>query len=349
MIPENVQITNDLSKALDKFFLDQQYSKIAVLVDENTETHCLSILSDLLPDHWLIKIISGEENKNLTTCEQIWDALTKAEFDRKSLLINLGGGVIGDMGGFCAATFKRGMDFINIPTTLLSQVDASVGGKLGIDFNGLKNHIGVFQDPKLVIVASQFLNTLSQRELRSGFAEVLKHALIADKKYWKVLTANDFESQDWQQHINHSIGVKSGIVKNDPFEQGQRKLLNFGHTIGHAVETVHLGLERERLLHGEAIAIGMICEGFISTKKAGLDTNELLEMVQYLKLTYGLTKIGKDKFERILVLCQQDKKNLANVINCTLLKRIGEGIVNMPISTGEVLDAIFYYNQLSDK
>ncbi len=348
MIPESVQITNDLSNALGKFFAGRQYSKIGVLVDENTGSHCLPIISDLLPEHWSITISSGEERKNLDSCEQIWDVLTEWEFDRKSLLINLGGGVIGDMGGFCAATFKRGMDFINIPTTLLSQVDASVGGKVGIDFNGLKNHIGVFQNPQLVIVASQFLRTLSQRELRSGFAEVLKHALVADKDYWKVLTENDFESQDWEAHTDHSIGVKSKIVAADPFEKGQRKLLNFGHTIGHAIETVHLELE-DRLLHGEAIAIGMICEGFISTKKAGLGSGELLEMATYLKRTYGLIKVDKDKFERILALCQQDKKNLGNVINCTLLKNLGEGVVNIPISTGEVFDSIFYYNQLSDK
>lgn len=348
MIPESVQITNNLSNVLDKFFGDRQYSKVGVLVDENTETHCLPIISDLLPEHWSIKISSGEERKTLESCQQIWEAMTEAGFDRNSLLINLGGGVIGDMGGFCAATFKRGMDFINIPTTLLAQVDASVGGKLGIDFNGLKNHIGVFQDPQLVIVDSQFLRTLSQRELRSGFAEVLKHALIADKDYWDVLTGNDFESQDWEAHIDHSIGVKSKIVEEDPFEKGQRKLLNFGHTIGHAIETIHLDLDN-RLLHGEAIAIGMICEGFISTKKAGLSSEELIEMVTYLKRTYGLIKVGKDKFERILALCLQDKKNQANVINCTLLKKLGEGIVNMPISTGEVLDSMFYYNQLSDK
>ncbi len=346
MIPESIQITDDLSGALDKFFSNRQYSKIGVLVDENTETHCLSHIVGFLQEHWLIKISSGEEHKNLRTCEQIWEALTEASFDRKSLLINLGGGVIGDMGGFCATTFKRGIDFLNIPTTLLSQVDASVGGKLGIDFNGLKNHIGVFQHPQMVIISPQFLSTLSKRELRSGFAEVLKHALIADKDYWNILTSVSLESQDWETHIRHSINVKSGIVEEDPFEKGQRKLLNFGHTIGHAIETVYLDSENEKLLHGEAIAIGIICEAFISTKKVGLTNEELLEIAQYIKTTYDTIGIGKDKFERILELCQQDKKNLGNVINCTLLKHLGEGVVNVPISTGKVLDSIFYYNQL---
>ena len=349
MISESVQISNDLSAVLDEFFVKRQYSKIAVLVDENTERHCLSLIKEKLPEHWLIKIESGENHKNLDTCQQIWGALTEASFDRKSLLINLGGGVIGDMGGFCAATFKRGMDFINIPTTLLSQVDASVGGKLGIDFEGLKNHIGVFTDPKKVIVSSQFLKTLDKRELRSGFAEVLKHALIADKDYWGILTSQEVAGQDWDAHIQHSISVKSKIVKEDPFEKGQRKLLNFGHTIGHAIETVHLEKEGSRLLHGEAIAIGMICEAFISTKKAGLSKDELSELVNYLIQTFGLIQIDKKDFEGIVNLCLQDKKNQANVINCTLLKRLGEGVVNIPISTGEILDSMFYYNQLSNK
>lgn len=347
MIPESVQITQNLSETLKEFFSNHNYSKIGVLADENTEQHCLHLITSSLPEHWLIKISSGEENKNLQTCEQIWQALTEASFDRKSLLINLGGGVIGDMGGFCAATFKRGIDFINLPTTLLSQVDASVGGKLGVDFNGLKNHIGVFTDPEKVFVSSKFFETLPKREVRSGFAEILKHALIADKVYWQKLIENDLENQDWDAHIKHSIAVKSNIVQEDPFEKGLRKLLNFGHTVGHAIETVHLEEADERLLHGEAIAIGMICEAFISTKKAGLTQEELNEIVSYLTKTFGLEKIAKEKFDEILELCQQDKKNLGNVINCTLLSEIGVGIVNVPISTGEVLDSIFFYNQIN--
>lgn len=348
MIPVSVVISNDLSQDLERFLSENAYSNLAVLVDENTEEHCLSIILDVLPEHWLIRIDSGELNKNLSTCESIWGALTEASFDRKSLLINLGGGVIGDMGGFCAATYKRGIDFINIPTTLLAQVDASVGGKLGIDFNGLKNHLGVFQHPKRVLVSSSFLKTLDQRELRSGYAEVLKHALIQDRGYWDRLKSSDLADQDWDAHITHSITVKSNIVEQDPLEKGMRKLLNFGHTIGHGVETAYLDSDSP-LLHGEAIAIGMICESFISTKKSGLTEAELNDITTTLTQTFGLRKIEKEKLEMILGLCRQDKKNLGSVINCTTLKSIGEGVVNVPISEGEILDSIFYYNQLSDK
>jgi len=349
MIPENVIITRELSGSIESFLTANQYSKVGVLVDENTEQHCMPLITPSLPEHWCIRISSGEENKNLQTCEQIWGTLTEASFDRNSLLINLGGGVICDMGGFCAATFKRGIDFINIPTTLLSQVDASVGGKLGVDFNGLKNHIGIFKEPERVLVSSKFLETLSNRELRSGFAEVLKHALIADKDYWKLLIKHDLDKQVWDAHIEHSIGVKSKIVQEDPFEKGPRKLLNFGHTIGHAIETVYLEEGDGRLLHGEAIAVGMIGEAFLATKKAGLTKEELKEIVGYLSRVFDFRTIAKEKFDGILELCLQDKKNLGNVINCTLLNKIGEGIVNVPISTEEVLNSIFYYNQLSNK
>ena len=349
MIPDSVQITEDVRHALKGFIHANNYSNVAVLVDEHTEEFCLPEIRDALPEHWLIKIASGEEQKILSTCELIWESLTETGFDRNGLMINLGGGVIGDMGGFCAATFKRGIDFVNIPTTLLAQVDASVGGKVGIDFNGLKNHLGAFRDPELVIVHPKFLDTLPERELRSGYAEVIKHALIADADYWEVLRAKNFEQQDWASHIDHSIQVKSKIVEDDPLEKGLRKLLNFGHTIGHAIETTYLNEGKMPLLHGEAVAIGMMCEAFISSKKCGLPDDHLDQISSFLITTFEPVKIEKNKFEEILALCRQDKKNLGNVINCTLLKQIGEGMVNVPVSEGEILDAMFFYNQLSDK
>ncbi|MDA0196453.1 MAG: 3-dehydroquinate synthase [Bacteroidetes bacterium] len=349
MASKNVQITDDLSSVLDRFFFDRNYTQVAVLVDENTEQACLPLVKDLIPEHWLISIVSGESNKNLSTCESIWGALTEGSFDRHSLMINLGGGVIGDMGGFCAATFKRGIDFINIPTTLLSQVDASVGGKLGIDFQGFKNHIGVFKDPELVIIDPVFLKSLPNKELRSGFAEAIKHCLIADRKRWDEISQKNLDTQNWVDIIGHSVAVKEDIVAGDPFEKGQRKLLNFGHTIGHAIESTYLDRGEERLLHGEAIAIGMICESYLSKKKSGLQETELNEIVSYINRIFGLPQLDKEAFEEMVELISQDKKNQGKVINCTLLKTIGEGVVNIPISTGDVIDALFYYNQLSDK
>ncbi|MEQ9424050.1 MAG: 3-dehydroquinate synthase [Cyclobacteriaceae bacterium] len=347
MIPDSIKISNDLSSELGRFFFDRKYSKVAVLVDENTERHCLPAINDLIPEHWLIQIKSGEVNKNLETCERIWGALTEASFDRHGLLINLGGGVIGDMGGFCAATYKRGIDFINLPTTLLSQVDASVGGKLGIDFNELKNHIGLFKEPEMVLIAPPFLKTLPKAELRSGFAEVLKHCLIADKDHWKDVVSNRWDDQDWEAVIQHSVGIKASIVAEDPTEKGKRKLLNFGHTIGHAIETTFLNSEKH-LLHGEAIAIGMICEAWLSFKKLELPKEQLNDVEGKLFEIFGKMDLGKAHYQRIAELCTQDKKNQGNVINCTLLKSIGDGVINIPISIGEVLDSLFYYDQLNE-
>ncbi|MEQ8813081.1 MAG: 3-dehydroquinate synthase family protein [Imperialibacter sp.] len=331
MILGNVEITNNLPESLGRFFSVQSYSKVAVLVDENTRQHCYPKVVAHLPGHSVIEIKSGEEEKTLRTCEHIWNELTKLECDRKALLVNLGGGVIGDMGGFCAATYKRGIKFLNLPTTLLAQVDASVGGKLGIDFHGLKNHIGVFQEP--------------ERELRSGFAEVLKHALIADASYWKTLTAKPFEEQPWNDHIQHSIEVKSGVVDKDPKENGLRKILNFGHTIGHAVETALL-VSGNRLLHGEAIAIGMITEAFLSTKKTGLPQGSYKEITQYLLATYHPAQISKATIKKAESLILQDKKNEKATIKGSLLSAIGQSEYDVIITLGEVREALAEFNSV---
>ena len=249
----------DLSKPLLDYFKANQISKIFVIVDENTKMHCLPLLSfEGMPDYQLISIQAGEHHKNITTCNEIWEKLISADADRQSIVLNLGGGVIGDMGGFCAATFKRGIRFLQIPTTLLSQVDASVGGKLGIDFKEVKNAVGLFQNPEAVIIQPNFLQTLSYRELRSGFAEVIKHALIEDENQWKKLQNTvDLKAIDFQELIHHSVLIKKLIVEEDPFELGIRKKLNFGHTIGHAIESFYLNSD-DPLLHGEAIAWGMV-------------------------------------------------------------------------------------------
>lgn len=342
MIPENVLITDRLEDALGAFLQSIVFSQVGVLVDENTVQHCYPLIQGSLPTHHLIQIQSGELHKNLDTCVHIWQEMTNAGFDRKALWINLGGGVIGDMGGFCASTYKRGINFINIPSTLLAQVDAAVGGKLGIDFQGFKNHIGLFTDPLKVIISSELLKTLPERELRSGFAEVIKHSLIADRTYWPEIINHTFADQDWESHITHSVKVKAEVVSQDFKENGLRKILNFGHTIGHAIESYFLNTSSQ-LLHGEAIAIGMVSELYLSKKYAGLSTEELTEAEKYLLHVYGYVALDTAQIEEIANLAIQDKKNEKGIIYCTLLKKIGEAVYDIKIEVQDVVDALNYY------
>jgi len=345
LFSENVIINYDIEADLKQFFHQHTFSKTAVLVDECTKESCLPLIEDTLPkSYYLIEIKSGEEQKNLDTCVFIWDRLTEFAFDRKSLLINLGGGVIGDMGGFCAATYKRGITFINVPTTLLAQVDASVGGKLGIDFQGLKNHIGVFKDPLRVFISSKFLETLDRRELRSGFAEVIKHCLIRDASKFEEISKKELEAQDWEDVIAHSNQIKNDVVAEDPEEKGLRKILNFGHTLGHAIETYYMN-SGNRILHGEAIAIGMICETWLSEKKFGLTPEHTKMVIEYIKSVYDLDRIDPTAFEPILALTLQDKKNENNIVKASILKEIGNCQFNVELSMDEMKRSLEYYNE----
>ncbi len=286
----------------------RSYSKVVVLTDVNTREHCLPLIQGALPSEALhITVPAGEQHKTLETCSTIWTAMTEAVLDRQALVINLGGGVIGDMGGFCASVYKRGVPFLTIPTTLLSQVDASVGGKLGIDFMGFKNHLGVFQLPEIVLIAPAFLDTLPQRELRSGYAEVIKHGLIRDLAFFRSLPSSNWEKQDWSRVIRHSVSIKKAVVEVDPKEAGLRKILNFGHSIGHAVESFHL-TSSNPLLHGEAIAMGMIAEGFLSFEKIGFSFEELNELSHKLLQVFGKVTLNSKDLDAILDLCAQDKK-----------------------------------------
>ena len=343
MTAPNVIITDGIAETLSQFLRAESFSKIAVLVDENTQRHCYPVIASHLPDHSICQIESGEVHKNLTTCIHIWEHLTEHQFDRKALLINLGGGVIGDMGGFCAATYKRGIRFINIPTTLLSQVDASVGGKLGIDFQGYKNHIGLFQEPLRVLIDATFLKTLPIRELRSGFAETIKHSLIADADYWPTIRDTPFEQQNWKQIIAHSVAIKSKVVAEDFRESGQRKILNFGHTIGHAVESYFLNTEHS-LLHGEAIAIGMVAESFLSERHTGLPAADKEAIKTFLLKTYDHPPVPDEALADIVTLAQQDKKNTQTQVQCTLLKQIGRATFDVPITKEDIEIGIAYYN-----
>ena len=333
-----------ISESLATFFAQNEYSHIAILVDEFTNKYCLPIIQDLLPSNFTkILIKSGEHHKNLTTCEQVWDRMTKANMDRHSLLVNLGGGVIGDLGGFCASTYKRGIDFIQIPTTLLAQVDASVGGKLGIDFHGLKNHIGVFQLPKAVLIDPKFIDTLSIQQKKSGFAEIIKHCLIRDEKEWSAIRQQSFEELDLSKLIAHSVAIKEAVVLEDPKEAGLRKILNFGHTLGHAIETYLLDKGIRKILHGEAIAIGMIVEAFISHQRDLISLHELEEIESYLFENYGRVKLHPEEISKIIALTAQDKKNKGKEIRFSLLTGIGDCGYDIPISASEMKKAIQYY------
>lgn len=355
-----------------------QNRQVAVLVDENTKKNCYPILDAIfesakLPKPLLIEIPAGEIHKTLETCTHIWYELTQNHFDRKAILLNLGGGVIGDMGGFCAATYKRGIDFIQIPTTLLSQVDASVGGKLGIDFNGFKNHIGLFQIPSKVWIHTPFLKTLPQNEMRSGFAEVIKHTLIADKKAWQNLleiNINNFENQSesatknefWDKIVAHSVALKAHITESDPMEKGIRKILNFGHTIGHAIESYFIEENKKNtaqpvFLHGEAIALGMIAESYFSaflcqesnqkSSQTFISESDFEEIKTYISTLFEDSIIEFRKaiqqenvLQNIIKWAKQDKKNAQNTILTCALEEIGKATFDIPISETQILECL---------
>lgn len=334
-----------ITEQLSSFFGEEHLTKLAVLVDENTYEHCYPLIKSSLPPHHCIKIKSGEIHKNLSTCEQIWAALTDMQMNRKGLLLNLGGGVIGDMGGFCAATYKRGIRFVNVPTTLLAAVDANIGGKLGIDFMGFKNHIGLFKHPEAVFIDPIFFNTLPPRELRSGFAEVMKHGLIADANYFEATIENGLQQTDWKPCIQTSLAIKQAVVEADPKEHGLRKILNFGHSIGHAIESHYLEKEN-RLFHGEAIAIGMICEAYLSTKLLGMSKEDLQHISEAILNIFNDISIAKSDFTTFISLMHQDKKNSTGVLNLSLLYEPGRAAYDIAVDEKDVMDALFYFNQL---
>lgn len=336
-LPESIQVNADPAKLLGAFFQKRSYTRILVLADENTATLCYPLVKAAIPDHDLIQTTAGEEHKTLETCRIVWEQMTTRGLDRHSALVVVGGGVLGDLGGFCAATFKRGIDFVLLPTTLLAQVDASVGGKLGIDFMSFKNHIGVFCEPASTLICPVFLKTLPDRELRSGFAEVIKHCLISDKAMWDMLKQKGHKDQNWQTLIPHSISFKASIVARDPRESGLRKVLNFGHTIGHALETYFLS-SSNRLYHGEAIAAGMMAEADIAGRKQLLSPDEVTQIQTYLLSVYG--RSPQADHQRVLDLMRQDKKNKGNRILMALPKGIGSAVWDVEVSEEMVREAL---------
>jgi 3-dehydroquinate synthase len=333
---------------LEKLLKTETYSKIFILVDENTNEYCLPYFLANLPTEIEIEIIeieAGEENKNIYTCIDLWHTLIELEADRKSIVLNLGGGVITDIGGFVASTFKRGIDFINIPTTLLAMVDASVGGKTGVDFGSLKNQIGVINEPKSVVVISKFLETLPSNQMRSGLAEMLKHGLIYDNAYWdKLKNLNKLNTNDLDILIKQSIEIKNNIVSQDINEKSIRKALNFGHTLGHAIESYFLESdEKNILLHGEAIAMGMILESYLSYKLDYISKESYAEIKYIITDIFKKIAFNESDIQNIMDLLIFDKKNEFGNIQFTLLNKIGESKINQTVDKSLILLAFQDY------
>ncbi|UGS24836.1 3-dehydroquinate synthase [Flavobacterium channae] len=333
---------------LASFLTTSSYSKIFILVDENTSQYCLPHLLNNLATEIEIEIIElevGEIHKNIQTCTEVWSALSELGGDRKSILINLGGGVISDLGGFVACTFKRGIDFINIPTTLLSMVDASIGGKNGIDLGNLKNQIGIIREPKAVIVDTEFLASLPQNEMRSGLAEMLKHGLIFDKAYWdKFKNLTDLNTDDLNELIHQSIQIKNTIVCEDLSENGIRKALNFGHTLGHAIESYFLeNEEKQSLLHGEAIAVGMILESYISKEKNLISNEEYHEIKYIINDIFERVEFNQEDINQIIELLIYDKKNEFGKVQFALLDGIGKIKINQEADNDLIFKAFEDY------
>ncbi len=325
------------------------YSKVFVLSDTNTSQLCLpNFLARFATEAEIeiLEIDAGEENKTIQTCINMWHALAELGADRKSLIINVGGGMVTDLGGFVASTFKRGIDFINVPTSLLAMVDASMGGKTGVDLGALKNQIGVINMPVAVLADINFLETLPQEQMRSGLAEMLKHGLITDKGYWEQFSdLSRLTTDDIYTLVHKSIIIKNTITEQDPTEKGIRKLLNFGHTLGHAIESYFLENEnRLTMLHGEAVAIGMILESYISFKKDLLTLNEYQEIKNVISSIYGKTEFNDYDIESIINLLIHDKKSEFGEVQFVLLNGIGNAIFNQPVENELIFNAFQDYN-----
>ena len=339
-------------KIIPEMLEQEEFSKVIVLTDTNTRKHCLPVVEKFLGDFVVLEIPPGETSKSLEKAVWLWEEFTRIGVDRGSVIINLGGGVVTDLGGFAEATFKRGIEFWHVPTSLMGMVDASIGGKTGIDFLNLKNQVGIYRDPAAIFVYPPFLNTLPDREIQSGFAEVIKHGLVRDFNLWEMVKENETSGKliPTEEIIGASIWVKADLVQIDPFEKKLRKALNFGHSIGHALESVFLKKgESEMLLHGEAIVAGMICESFISFKKGFLDYASLNEITDFLLRIYSPVIISMEDESLLMELLVHDKKNIGNKYMFTLLDGIGRYLVNQEVVSDEIKDSLDYYSEIIQK
>ena len=348
MEKQKVIISTNLEASLASAVGECERDRMFVLVDETTEKQCLPLIAsfDCVRGAETIVIGATDEHKTLESLAHVWECLQRGGATRHSLLINLGGGMVTDLGGFAASTFKRGINYINIPTTLLSMVDASVGGKTGINFGGLKNEIGVFNNARSVILDTTFLKTLDHENICSGYAEMLKHGLIATEAMWAELVNFDLAAPDYQQlsrMLADSVRVKERVVEQDPMEKGLRKALNLGHTVGHAFES--LALQRQPVLHGYAVAYGLICELYLSCTKTGFPVDKMRQTVRFINENFGQMPITCDDYPTLLELMTHDKKNVAGEINFTLLGGVGDIRINQTATKEEILEALDFYRE----
>jgi len=349
MEEQRIVFTQDAGSALMEALSAAQYDRLFVLADETTERFCLPRLNGAITAHSpeVITINAGDTNKNIESLTHVWTHLSRHGATRHSLLINVGGGMVTDLGGMAASTFKRGIRFINVPTTLLAMVDASAGGKTGINLGGLKNEVGTFCNAQEVIIDTGFLETLDSMNLRSGYAEMLKHSLLDSSQAWAGLMTFDLEQPDLKRlhrHVMESVEVKKRIVREDPHEKGLRKALNLGHTAGHAIESLAL-LRDKPVLHGYAVAWGLVCELYLSCKRLGFPHDTMLQTVQFIKEHYGVYVFDCKQYERLFELMTHDKKNENGVINFTLLAGIGDIRINQQATKDEIFDMLDFYRE----
>ena len=346
---QKVVISGNLERDLVNAISECEHDRIFVLTDETTQQLCWPKIKNFkaLKNSTPIIIKATDTHKNLDTLSQVWQALSNGGATRHSLMINLGGGMVTDLGGFAASTFKRGIDFINIPTTLLAMVDASVGGKTGINFGGLKNEIGVFSDSRFVIINTQFLDTLDHDNICSGYAEMLKHGLISDEHTWAELVTFDLDTPDLsqlQRMVAESIKVKERIVEADPHEHGIRKALNLGHTMGHAFESFAMR-RGTPILHGYAVAYGLISELYMSARKTAFPTDRMHQTVRFIRENYGTFNITCDDYPTLIELMHHDKKNTSGIINFTLLGNVGDIRINQTATEEEIKEALDFFRE----
>ncbi|WP_071147127.1 3-dehydroquinate synthase [Bacteroides ihuae] len=349
MSKQDVILCESLETSLARAIEKSPHDKLFILTDEHTTDLCMPSLKHVSSLKAAEEIIIGAEDthKTLETLASVWQTLSEKGASRHSLLINVGGGMVTDLGGFAAATFKRGINYINIPTTLLAMVDASVGGKTGINFNGLKNEIGAFAPASCVLIETDFLRSLDSDNFFSGYAEMLKHGLISNTAHWAELLSFPTEQIDYaylKQLVGQSVQVKEDIVEQDPFEHGIRKALNLGHTVGHAFESLALAEDRH-VLHGYAVAWGIVCELYLSHIKAGFPKDKMRQTIQFIKENYGTFIIDCNNYDRLYEYMQHDKKNTAGVINFTLLKEIGNVSINQTANKNEIFEMFDFYRE----
>lgn len=343
--PKIKYLRNDL-RSLNNYLNQNStnWSSVHVLVDSNTYHYCLPKMMDeidLLQNAEILEIEPGESNKTITIAIGLWQTLSETDADRSALLINIGGGVVTDLGGWVASTYKRGIDFIHIPTTLLGMVDAAIGGKTAIDLDEIKNMVGTFSLPKAIFAIPSFLDTLPEREWLSGFAELFKHALITDPQLWAQVEQSGMAglalNPEW---IEQASRIKESVVESDFKESGNRKVLNYGHTLGHAIESISLQNDKNPISHGHAIAIGMKLANHIAVNKKGLSQITSDRINLFIDRYYQSPAWLAEKKDELLEFVKKDKKNREGIIRMVLLEEIGKASIDVNVSDDEIFSVL---------